>query len=365
MKLNRRHLLQTGLAASAFSTALQFNRAGAAAPELSAAAEPAIQLAQIGVSGYNRQTSALMLRCCDLAVAQFLYSRENPTFDGSLRSLPSFPAEFNRYTQVASFRAAQFNRSDRTEPPAVAAKASDDVADNVADDVAIIGISEEFFGYALTSDTHNVIALRGTQTEGEWLNNLTTRQVNFRTRQPDYGRIHLGFQRVQEKIITQIRRAIPQLAPNLPLYLTGHSLGGAVAMLTAADLVSDNTYPRNQIQVYTFGSPRLGDPTFARYYNGLLPNTFRIVNLADSVPYTPPLNFRGNEFVHNGQEWSFLSQLGDTLINHAIETYQTALQRDVVVNQTRSYPMSAINCAGDQAWRKTGSSEPLPPNSLA
>jgi triacylglycerol lipase len=338
VKLNRRHLLQTGLAASAFSTALQLNRA-------KAADVPPVQIAQAGASGYDRATSALLLRCCDLAVAQFLYSQENPAFDGTLSSLPNFPAEFSRYTQVASFRAAQINVLEDTESPVVANKSAEPSTNTDTDTDVAIGIVEVFFGYALTSDTHNIIALRGTQTENEWVNNLSARQANFRNRQPDYGRVHLGFQRSQEKIIRQVQRAIPQLRPNVPLYVTGHSLGGAVAMLTAADLVVNDTYPRNQIQVYTFASPRVGDPTFARFYEGLLPNTFRIVNIADGVPHTPPLNFRGNEYVHAGQEWSFLSQLGDTLINHAIETYQTALQQNVEVNQTRNYPMSAIGCS--------------------
>lgn len=334
-KFNRRQLLRTGLAVGALTTAA--TQVSARQTSQQESKNPDLRLAQAGTTaGYNRQMSGLLIRSCDLAVAQFLYSVDNPSYDGSLRTLPSYTAQFDRYTQVASFRAPQITLSDQDSSPAeIATKTAAD-----ATDVAI-GIRDVFFGYALTSDTHHIIALRGTQTNSEWVNNVSSRQVNFQTRQPQYGRVHRGFQAAYEKVITQIRRAVEQLNPALPLYLSGHSLGGAVAILTAADLSLNNGF-RGPMQVYTYGSPRVGDPTFAQFYNGLLPSTFRIVNLADTVPITPPEQFRGGTFQHVGQEWSYLAQLGNVDANHATSIYTTAVDRQVEVNQARNYPTSAL-----------------------
>lgn len=339
VKFNRRYLLRTGLAAGALATATQATQVSAQQKQseqsdLTSNGDQPILVAQ-AAGGYDRQISDILVRCCGLAVEQYLYSQKDSSYDGSIQALAGYSAEFGRYKQVASFRAAQLSLSEQESPllnqPVVAAKSAE----------VAISVSEVFFGYALTSDTHNIIALRGTLTENEWLGNITARQVNFRNREPQYGKVHQGFQTTYEKIITQIRRTLPQLNLALPCYITGHSLGGAVAILTAATLAFDNSVSRNQIRVYTYASPRVGDPTFAQFYQGILPNTFRVVNLADTVPISPPSSFRGDTFVHAGQEWSFLAQLGSINDNHAIETYRIAVNKGVVINQTRSYPISA------------------------
>lgn len=335
-RLNRRRLISTGLMAGAFVTTTHQVQATQARIESSSAATSDGRIAQAGGSGYDRAMSGTLIRCCGLAVEQFLASQADSNYDGSLKTLPSYTAAFDRYTQIASFRAAQLNLSEQETHPSIATKSA---ATEFAD--VAIRLQEVFFGYALTSATHHIIALRGTQTETEWLGNVSSRQVSFRTREPQHGRIHRGFQLAYERIITQVRRILPQLNPALPLYVTGHSLGGAVAILTAADLAFDNSFPRNQMQIYTFASPRVGDPTFVQLYRGMLPNTFRVINLADAVPITPPANFRGDQFDHVGQEWSFLSQLGGASANHSIETHQVAIDRSVETNQARTYPMSA------------------------
>lgn len=351
-KINRRRILQAGLAAGTLAAGQTIGQAIAQEPP-----DSSQKLAQAGLGspnpnnpGYDRPLSALLVRACGLAVAQFLLSRTDQTYDGSINTLAEYDSRFNSYRQVVSFRAAQLSLAEQEAGPA-ADLANADLANKTAPgkpagqaQEMAIGVQEVFFGFALTSDTHHIIALRGTQTGFEWLGNISSRQVNFRNREPQYGRVHRGFQISQEQIITQIRRTIPQLNPALPLFITGHSLGGAVAMLTAADLALDNSFPGRQIRVYTYGSPRVGDPTFTETYSRLVGQTYRVVNLADTVPMTPPSAFRGDLFQHTGQEWSYLTQMGDTGINHAIETYQTAIDRAVEVNQTRTYPMSAVNC---------------------
>ena len=63
-----------------------------------------------------------------------------------------------------------------------------------------------------------------------------------------------------------------------------------------------------------------------------MPNSYRIVNLTDSVPQVPPDGL-GNSYAHVGQKWSFLDQLEDTLLNHVVDTDQTALKQGAEINQ--------------------------------
>lgn len=67
--------------------------------------------------------------------------------------------------------------------------------------------------------------------------------------------------------------------------ICGHSLGGAIVTLLALD-VAANTIFRNPT-VYSYASPRTGDPTFVATYTRLVPNTFRIANRMDLVPKLP------------------------------------------------------------------------------
>lgn len=81
--------------------------------------------------------------------------------------------------------------------------------------------------------------------------------------------------------------------PGGKVVVTGHSLGGALAALTALRI---STELRADVDtVYTFGMPRPGDPAFAELYNRQLgSNTYRLVHGEDLVPTVAPseLGFR-------------------------------------------------------------------------
>jgi len=80
------------------------------------------------------------------------------------------------------------------------------------------------------------------------------------------------------------------------IVFTGHSLGGALATLTAAQFYSRTTIP---ITVYTFGSPRVGNAAFSSFYNSVVPNTFRNTYKSDIVVHLPPTNM---DFLHVTEE---------------------------------------------------------------
>ena len=112
-----------------------------------------------------------------------------------------------------------------------------------------------------------------------WVSNF-----NFRT---EPGSIADGFRQAFEAVQDQVL-AIAQARPaDQPLFVTGHSLGGALAAIAAQALQA------NQIDVasvYTFGMPRPGSVAFARdTYNPVLGGrTYRLVHGNDIVPTVAP-----------------------------------------------------------------------------
>ncbi|VDO78638.1 unnamed protein product [Heligmosomoides polygyrus] len=71
------------------------------------------------------------------------------------------------------------------------------------------------------------------------------------------------------------------------LIFTGHSLGGALAALAAARTVKQGLRPGDQVTMYTFGEPRVGDITFARNFDSMIKNSYRVVFRRDIVPHLP------------------------------------------------------------------------------
>ncbi|KAI7757620.1 hypothetical protein M8C21_016511 [Ambrosia artemisiifolia] len=68
--------------------------------------------------------------------------------------------------------------------------------------------------------------------------------------------------------------------------VTGHSMGGAMAAFCGLDLAL--IYGSKNVQVVTFGQPRIGNAAFATYYSEVVPNTFRVTHEHDMVPHLPP-----------------------------------------------------------------------------
>ncbi|EJK63712.1 hypothetical protein THAOC_15615 [Thalassiosira oceanica] len=73
--------------------------------------------------------------------------------------------------------------------------------------------------------------------------------------------------------------------------ITGHSLGASIASLAAFDLAQTlrhmNLSAQSHLRVYTAGSPRTGNVSFARAYNELVPDTWHVINDNDIVPAMP------------------------------------------------------------------------------
>ena len=141
--------------------------------------------------------------------------------------------------------------------------------------------------------------------------------------------IHAGFYRnvraTRFAVIAALERALdrrsvldddpesprpPMEKPMTTLYLTGHSLGGAMAALMAVMLSVEPDYIERFARMFkgasTFGAPMVGSPEFA---NACAANTFldrnvvRYVYRKDLVPHLPPSD--SDAFQHFGREYRY------------------------------------------------------------
>ncbi|GIL75751.1 hypothetical protein Vretimale_15289 [Volvox reticuliferus] len=106
--------------------------------------------------------------------------------------------------------------------------------------------------------------------------------------------VHQGFQwswthgGFNEEVLEWIRGYRAQ-HPHGKIMVTGHSLGGAHAVLCALDVVRmlGKYLPYSHLMCYTYGAPRVGDHAFASLYNKEVAETWHIINGNDVVPLTP------------------------------------------------------------------------------
>ena len=134
-----------------------------------------------------------------------------------------------------------------------------------------------------------VLAFQGTANPSDWgvdLNALREPLPGF----PGVG-VHRGFWAAWQALAAAIRAAVDQLPPNLGLYITGHSLGGALAQVASAELERDTL-----AACYTFGSPRVATIAFDTCVK--CPH-YRLINTWDLVPGVPlPMTWWG--YRHTG-----------------------------------------------------------------
>ncbi len=180
-----------------------------------------------------------------------------------------------------------------------------------ASGLAKVALTEDCdWGIVARKDDISVIAIRGTDTQHQWLE-------DFRAiAQPvphEMWWMHSGFHDVWNSITVNLHEAWNiAAAANARVYITGHSLGAAVALIMGIH------HP--EAATWTFAGPAVFSPI-----RGLPPaaNVVRVVNPSDLVPKVPlpPL------YQHIGQTIEIVgaSDPLDFALQHSLDTYIAGL----------------------------------------
>lgn len=147
-------------------------------------------------------------------------------------------------------------------------------------------------GYVALDPTHEliIISFRGSASIQNWITNLDFDTVP-NPLCPDCT-VHRGFWQSWLDARPAVTAALAQLHAANPTYsviATGHSLGGAIATLAAADLRTQGY----NVALYSFGAPRVSSTKLAAYITAQAGGNYRITHWNDPVPNLPPviLNF--------------------------------------------------------------------------
>lgn len=190
---------------------------------------------------------------------------------------------------------------------------------------------EQRFGYAWAVPPSNgrvvVLVFRGTLSMEDWMTDL-----NFRQTEPSFLEtpgaqlVHTGFDTLYATMRDNVYAALEGAFPNAErVFVTGHSLGGALATLCAMDLASNT---KHKVICYTYGSPRVGNVRFAEAYQAALPNSVRVWNRYDTIPDLPAAGLAGTTYQHVQPAQEVVQGPYDNMSgNHSPTTYYLGMQR--------------------------------------
>jgi len=156
-----------------------------------------------------------------------------------------------------------------------------------------------------------VVSFRGTEFPDA--KDLWT-DANFGQVPARFGAVHGGFSEALDSVMPQLETRLEALPAGTEIWVTGHSLGGALASLFTAELLEhvDGGAHYRVAGMTTFGSPRVGNGDFVRRVKTLagqqVVSLHRVANMSDSVVGFDPItevpfsNTFGQDFDHVGVE---------------------------------------------------------------
>lgn len=157
---------------------------------------------------------------------------------------------------------------------------------------------DECVAYTAVSTEMQTIAIsfRGTAESEQLIDQFMSFLTDPSTSFPSGGKVFEYFSNAYNYLYGCSKGSMQNLLQQYPGYkvvVTGHSLGGALASLTAAALVYDGVVPASNLELYTYGMPRVGDKSYAHGIDRLLTSRWNVVNDRDLVPHLPPCNILG------------------------------------------------------------------------
>lgn len=170
-------------------------------------------------------------------------------------------------------------------------------------------------GFGFIWDGNIFLCFRGTESMRVTIIDIKRKQVNFDNNNTKLGSVHQGFSEATISIWPDVEKFLKERAQNKPVWVTGHSLGGAIATIIAARIVH-NEKVGNLAALYTFGQPRVGNKKFHKEFtkkiggqSKLKKQVFRIYRAADPVPMMPYFGY-----THISGERCYIARSGEMTI---------------------------------------------------
>ncbi|KAF7538267.1 hypothetical protein G7054_g3071 [Neopestalotiopsis clavispora] len=180
-----------------------------------------------------------------------------------------------------------------------------------------------------------VVGVSGGYNIRNWLTDLRFLQASC-----PYGafcRVHRGldqaFQDIADDSFYDSLRESIHNYPDYNVTVTGHSLGGGVALLLGSYIREE--FESVNVNIYTYGSPRVGNTVFMNYIRNQPGNEYRITHFDDEIPRLPPAAYLG--YAHTTPEY----WLRDGPFNRLTYAPEEIIQCDGLVN---------MDCSGSGYW---------------
>lgn len=207
-----------------------------------------------------------------------------------------------------------------------------------SEDLVIIAVRGSVSMTNLKLNMHMTQARHRPLEDPEWLQG--------RWKPPGWGSknpaIHKGFDlaynSLRDGILEDIRKSLSEI-PSRRVFLTGHSLGAAIATLCAFDCRLTLGIAEDRCTLITFGSPRVGNQSFTRRFAVVVPDCWRVLNRRDFITNNPRRFLRGYEHVPRGVLIDDSGNLvldpmfadlklfhGNSFRPHVMEAYRKSLQ---------------------------------------
>jgi V8-like Glu-specific endopeptidase len=149
-------------------------------------------------------------------------------------------------------------------------------------------------GFVASSAEVVLVSFRGTESTADWLSNLQVRPQTV----AGLGRAHAGFWGQFTALQAQLESRLA-MRQGVPLVVTGHSLGGAIAVLAAITWAASHSLRA----LYTYGQPAVAQGEAVTAISTALAGRYhRLVNDADIVPRVPPGYRHTGQLLHFNNE---------------------------------------------------------------
>lgn len=140
-------------------------------------------------------------------------------------------------------------------------------------------------GFIAKKNKTMFIVFRGANTIKDYMRDMTILYKNYPPSKRFFfkPKVHMGFFNGYMSVKDEIKESLISDPDINTLYVTGHSMGAALAVYCAYDFYRDFKYEEMKINLYTFGCPEVGNGSFVKKFQKAIESSYRVVNDEDLI----------------------------------------------------------------------------------